>query len=130
MTHSYGYKRRTRHKFQKGFRSHGAIHMSTNLTTFKVGDIVDVVVDGAIHKSMPYKYYHGRTGTVFNVNPRALGVLVTKLAALHSGRTSGAVSGRSVPIGDFLSRDHLFENGVPRNVRDTRKSPSRLRLED
>ena len=55
MTHSYGYKRRTRHKFQKGFRSHGAIHMSTNLTTFKVGDIVDVVVDGAIHKSTPIR---------------------------------------------------------------------------
>ena len=78
MTHSYGYKRRTRHKFQKGFRSHGAIHISKNLTTFKVGDIVDVVVDGAVHKSMPYKYYHGRTGTVFNVNPRAVGVIVNK----------------------------------------------------
>ncbi len=78
MTHSYGYKRRTRHKFQKGFRSHGAIRMSKNLTTYKVGDIVDVVVDGAVHKSMPYKYYHGRTGTVFNVNPRALGVIVNK----------------------------------------------------
>jgi large subunit ribosomal protein L21e len=52
--------------------------MSKNLTTYKVGDIVDVVCDGAIHKSMPYKYYHGRTGTVFNVNPRALGVIVNK----------------------------------------------------
>ena len=48
MTHSYGYKRRTRHKFQKGFRSHGAIRMSKNLTTYKVGDIVDVVVDGVV----------------------------------------------------------------------------------
>ena len=35
MTHSYGYKRRTRHKFQKGFRNHGAIRMSKNLTTYK-----------------------------------------------------------------------------------------------
>ncbi len=78
MTHSYGYKRRTRHKFQKGFRNHGVIRMSKNLTTYKVGDIVDVVVDGSVHKSMPYKYYHGRTGTVFNVNPRALGVIVNK----------------------------------------------------
>src|ERR1700688_469871 len=78
MTHSYGYKRRTRHKFQKGFRNHGAIRMSKNLTTYKVGDIVDVVVDGAVHKSMPYKYYHRRTGTVFNVNARALGVIVNK----------------------------------------------------
>ena len=78
MTHSYGYKRRTRHKFRKGFKQHGAIHISKTLTTYKIGDIVDIVVDGAIHKGMPYKYYHGRTGRVFNVNPRAIGVIVNK----------------------------------------------------
>ena len=78
MTHSYGYKRRTRHKFKKGFKQHGAIHISKTLTTYKIGDIVDVVVDGAIHKGMPYKYYHGRTGRVFNVNPRSIGVIVNK----------------------------------------------------
>ena len=78
MTHSYGYKRRTRHKFKKGFKQHGAIHISKTLTTYKIGDIVDIVVDGAIHKGMPYKYYHGRTGRVFNVNPRSIGVVVNK----------------------------------------------------
>ncbi len=78
MTHSYGYKRRTRHKFRKGFRQHGAVHISKTLTTYRIGDIVDIAVDGAIHKGMPYKYYHGRTGRVFNVNPRAIGVIVNK----------------------------------------------------
>lgn len=78
MTHSYGLKRKTRYKFKKGFRQHGSIHIAKTLTTYKIGDIVDVVVDGAIHKGMPYKYYHGRTGTVFNVNPRAIGVIVNK----------------------------------------------------
>ena len=78
MTHSYGYKRRTRHKFKKGFKQHGAIHISKTLTAYKIGDIVDIVVDGAIHKGMPYKYYHGRTGRVFNVNPRSIGVIVNK----------------------------------------------------
>jgi hypothetical protein len=28
---------------------------------------------------MPYKVYHGKTGKVFNVNPRAIGVVVNKL---------------------------------------------------
>ena len=28
---------------------------------------------------MPFKFYHGRTGRVFNVNKRALGVAVNKL---------------------------------------------------
>lgn len=78
MTHSYGYKRRTRHKFRKGFQQHGAIHISKTLTSYKIGDIVDIAVDGAIHKGMPYKYYHGRTGRVFNVNPRSIGVIVNK----------------------------------------------------
>ena len=78
MTHSYGQKRRTRHKMRKGFRQHGAIHIAKTLTTYRIGDIVDIVCDGAIHKGMPYKYYHGRTGRVFNVNPRSIGVIVNK----------------------------------------------------
>ena len=28
---------------------------------------------------MPYKVYHVKTGKVFNVNPRAIGVVVNKL---------------------------------------------------
>ena len=28
---------------------------------------------------MPFKFYHGRTGVVFNVNKRAIGVTVNKL---------------------------------------------------
>ena len=78
MTHCYGQRRSTRHKFRKGFKQHGAIHISRTLTTYKIGDIVDIIVDGSIHKGMPYKYYHGRTGTVFNVNPRSIGVIVNK----------------------------------------------------
>lgn len=30
-------------------------------------------------QGMPFKYYHGRTGKVFNVNPRSIGVVVNKL---------------------------------------------------
>jgi large subunit ribosomal protein L21e len=78
MTHSYGYRRRTRHKFKQGFRNHGAIRMAKTLTTYRTGEIVDIVVNGAIHKGMPYKYYHGKTGRVFNVNPRSVGVVVNK----------------------------------------------------
>ena len=78
MTHCYGYRRKTRNKFSKGFKQQGAIHISKTLTAYKVGDIVDVVVDGSQHKGMPYKWYHGRTGRVFNVNPRAIGVIINK----------------------------------------------------
>ena len=34
--------------------------------------------NGAVQKGMPYKYYHGKTGRVFNVTKRAVGVIVNK----------------------------------------------------
>jgi large subunit ribosomal protein L21e len=52
--------------------------MIKTLTPYRIGEIVDIKVDGAIHKGMPYKYYHGKTGRVFNVNPRSVGVVVNK----------------------------------------------------
>jgi len=39
---------------------------------------VDIKVDSSIHKGMPFKFYHGRTGVVFNVTKRAVGVVVNK----------------------------------------------------
>ncbi|XP_062109738.1 large ribosomal subunit protein eL21x/eL21w-like [Humulus lupulus] len=34
--------------------------------------------NGAIHKGMPHKFYHGRTGRVWNITKRAIGVEVNK----------------------------------------------------
>lgn len=34
--------------------------------------------NGAIQKGMPHKIYHGKTGRVYNVTKRALGVVVNK----------------------------------------------------
>merc|ERR1711865_1273607 len=38
----------------------------------------DIVVDSCQQKGMPYSFYHGRSGVVFNVNKGAVGVEVTK----------------------------------------------------
>merc|ERR1712226_577730 len=62
----------------KDFRTNGPTNLTTYLVNFKVGDYVDVKVDASIHKGMPYKYYHGKTGRVFNVTPRAVGVEINK----------------------------------------------------
>ncbi len=48
------------------------------MTNFKLGDFVDIVVDGSVHKGMPHKFYHGKTGRVFNVNKHAIGVIINK----------------------------------------------------
>lgn len=79
MPHSYGYRAATRTLFKKAFRTNGRCNTTTYLRTFKRGDYVDIKVDSSIHKGMPHKYYHGRTGVIFNVNKRAVGVSVKKL---------------------------------------------------
>jgi len=78
MPHANGYRARTRFMFSRAFRQKGMINLSTYLKSVKVGDLVDIVANAAVHKGMPHKFYHGRTGTVFNVTPRAVGVEVNK----------------------------------------------------
>lgn len=78
MGKSHGLRSRTRSKFSRPFRKNGAINMKNYLETIKVGDYVDIIVNGAIHRGMPFNFYHGRTGRVFNVNNRGLGVLVKR----------------------------------------------------
>ncbi|KAG0139499.1 hypothetical protein CROQUDRAFT_54633 [Cronartium quercuum f. sp. fusiforme G11] len=79
MPHSFGYRGRTRDMFKRGFKEAGQIRISTFLRTYRVGDIVDIKANGAQQKGMPHKYYHGRTGIVYNVAPRAVGVIVYKV---------------------------------------------------
>jgi large subunit ribosomal protein L21e len=45
----------------------------------QLGDYVDIKANPAQQKGMPFRHYHGRTGRVWNVSPRALGVEVNKL---------------------------------------------------
>merc|ERR1712110_987959 len=78
MVNSYGLRSGTRDMFSKSFRAKGPEHLSTYLIPFKVGDYVDVIANPGIHKGMPFKYYHGKTGRVFNVTPRAVGVEINK----------------------------------------------------
>lgn len=79
MPHSFGYRGRTRTLFKKDYKTKGSPRASSFLRTFKRGDYVDIKVDSSVHKGMPFKHYHGRTGVVFNVNKRAVGVVVNKL---------------------------------------------------
>lgn len=78
MPHSFGTRARTRKMFSKGFRKHGNVLPSKSLEIFKVGDIVDVKADGSVQKGMPSKVYHGKTGKVWNVTKRGVGVELTK----------------------------------------------------
>nr|CAH0113374.1 unnamed protein product [Daphnia galeata] len=78
MVNSKGYRRGTRHLFSKKFKEHGVEPLSTFLKVYKKGDIVDIKGNGAFQKGMPFKFYHGKTGRVFNVTQHAVGIIVNK----------------------------------------------------
>lgn len=48
---------------------------------------MDIKCNPSIHKGMPFKFYHGRTGVVFNVTKTSVGVRVNK-------QVSGAIEGQ------------------------------------
>merc|ERR1712037_277267 len=64
MGHSHGLRKGTRYAFSRDFKKTGYIPLSTYMKTYKVGDIVDVVCNGAVQKGMPFKVYHGKTVVV------------------------------------------------------------------
>lgn len=78
MPHSFGYRAHTRYLFRRDFRTNGPLKSSTYLNIYKTGQLVDIKGNGSVHKGMPHKYYHGRTGRVWNVTPRAIGVEIHK----------------------------------------------------
>jgi large subunit ribosomal protein L21e len=78
MPAGHGLRSSTRDLFSRAFRQKGYIPLTTYLRNFKIGQYVDVKVNGAVHKGMPHKFYHGRTGIVWNVTKRAVGVVMNK----------------------------------------------------
>jgi large subunit ribosomal protein L21e len=127
-----GTRRNTRDLFAKGFGNKGLPNMTTYMTTYKLGDYVDIVCNGAIHKGMPYRFYHGRTGKVWNITKSAIGVQVNK-----------QIKGRIISKRIHVRVEHVkqsrcieeFKNRVARNEkaksdakRTGSESPARFRL--
>ena len=78
MPHCFGLRARTRDLFSKAFRKHGTIPLSKYLVSYRKGDYVDVLADGSIQRGMPHKFYHGKTGRIWDVTKHAVGVVVNK----------------------------------------------------
>ncbi|KAL9648202.1 hypothetical protein ABK040_000933 [Willaertia magna] len=78
MPHSFGYRARTRQVFSRPFRKNGILGTNVYLTQYKIGDDVTIKVNANIHSGMPHKIFHGKTGKVWTVTPRAVGVAISK----------------------------------------------------
>jgi large subunit ribosomal protein L21e len=76
---SSGKRARTRDLFAQAFRTKGVPNLSRHLKIYRVGDIVDIKADPSIQSGMPYKCYHGKTGRIWNITPRAVGIYLNKM---------------------------------------------------
>lgn len=68
---SQGYRARTRSLMSKRTRDKGLSSLSTVLIDYQEGDRVNIVIDSAMHKGMPHKRYHGKTGIISGARGRA-----------------------------------------------------------
>ncbi len=60
-----GFRHRTRKVLKKHIRERGSVPpLSLLLYEYRVGDKVHIVINPAIHKGMPHRRYHGKTGTI------------------------------------------------------------------
>ncbi|CAJ1936219.1 unnamed protein product [Cylindrotheca closterium] len=104
--------------FAKKFRQHGPIHLSQYLMSVKVGDYVDIFADPSIHKGMPHKGYHGRTGIVFNVTKSAVGVRVNKL-----------VNGRIIEKRIHIRIEHVRKSKCQKEILQRKKDNEAAKAE-
>ncbi|XP_051011688.1 60S ribosomal protein L21-like [Acomys russatus] len=100
MTNTEGKRRGTRCVFSRPFRKHEVFPLGTHMQIYKKGDIVDM---GTVHKGMPHKCYHGKTGRVYNATQRAVGITVNKQVKGKS--LAKSISGRIEHIERSESRD-------------------------
>merc|ERR1712124_143391 len=107
MPHCFGQRARTRDLFSKPFRRHGITPLNKLMTNYFKGEYVDVIADGAIQKGMPHKFYHGKTGQVFDITKHSVGVVVNK-----------RVGGRIVPKRIHVRIEHVRKSQSREAFRD------------
>ncbi|MHA1905989.1 MAG: 50S ribosomal protein L21e [Candidatus Thorarchaeota archaeon] len=81
---SHGFRARTRSLMSKRVRTRGLAPVSTVLVDYEVGDSVNIVIDPGVHKGMPHRRYHGRTGVVKGKRGRGIEVDVKMGNAVKS----------------------------------------------
>merc|ERR1712174_41906 len=79
---------------------------SQYLLPVKRGDYVDILCNPTIHKGMPHKFYHGRTGIVFNVTKTSVGVRVNKF-----------VNGRILEKRIHVSIEHVRKSNCQKEIK-------------
>jgi large subunit ribosomal protein L21e len=59
---------------RKKVRQRGMTSLGKLLVDYEIGQRVDIVIDSGVHKGMPHRRYHGKTGIV--AGKRGRGIVV------------------------------------------------------
>jgi len=78
MSRSKGKKSNTRYILTKSKKLTG-IKSNIIINNVSIGDLVDIVIDPSFQSTMPFKFYHGKTGEVFSLNSNSLGIKIQKI---------------------------------------------------
>jgi large subunit ribosomal protein L21e len=71
MAHHHGPRKKTRYKFKKEIRRRGIPPVTSMIQKFEVGQKVHIVCEPSIHRGMPNRRFHGKTGTIVGQRGRA-----------------------------------------------------------
>jgi len=72
-----GYRSKSRYVFSKKGRS-GLPPPTRFLHVYRIGDYVQIKMDPSVQKGMAHRIYQGKTGVVWNVTRRGVGILLKK----------------------------------------------------
>jgi len=76
-----GFRRRTRHKFQKTRRQKGKVSMQKYFQEFKEGDKVMLAAEPAVQKGMYFRRFHSNVGIVAGRQGRCYAVRIKDLGS-------------------------------------------------
>ena len=118
-----GYRAKSRHVFRK--KVGGMPKPNKMLQVYRLGDYVTIKMDSAIHKGMAHRIYQGKTGVVWNITQRSVGVLLKKKVGNRYRTKRLHVRIEHVgPSGcrkDFLQRCKFNTNYSKQNKKDAKK---------
>mmetsp|Transcript_67095 Transcript_67095/g.106683 ORF Transcript_67095/g.106683 Transcript_67095/m.106683 type:complete len:164 (+) Transcript_67095:155-646(+) len=123
-----GYRAKSRHVFRK--KIHGMPKPTKTLQVYRLGEYVTIKMDPAIHKGMAHRIYHGKTGVVWNITQRSVGVLLKKkVGNRYRTKKLHVRIEHIVPSGcrkDFLQRCRFNANYSQNHKKDPKKYPRRV----
>ncbi|KAL7719531.1 Large ribosomal subunit protein eL21 [Entamoeba marina] len=119
MPLSHGRNRRTRKLFKRPFRGHGLQNTTTFLRTYKVGDYVTILCNASVQHGLPFRAFHGKVGRVWNVNQRAIGVMINK-----------KVNNRILVKRFHVRPEHLKPSNCQKDFLERKAETKRIQLEN